>query len=206
MPHSKRNDDPAAASRPWDKGRDGFVMGEGAAVLVIESEEHAAARGARVYAELAGAGITADSHDIAQPDPAGLGATRAMTIAMREAGLEPGDVRHINAHATSTPQGDLAEALAIRTALGSSADRTVVTSTKSMTGHLLGAAGALESMATVLAIHHRVIPPTINLEDPEDIGLDIADKPRELDQGPLAALNNSFGFGGHNVAIAFRSV
>jgi 3-oxoacyl-[acyl-carrier-protein] synthase II len=206
MALSKRNDDPAAASRPWDKGRDGFVMGEGAAVLVIESEEHAAARGARTYAEVAGAGITADSHDIAQPDPAGLGATRAMKIAMREAGLEPGDVRHINAHATSTPQGDLAEALAIRTALGAAADRTVVTSTKSMTGHLLGAAGALESMATILAIHHRVIPPTINLEDPEDIGLDIADKPRELDQGPLAALNNSFGFGGHNVAIAFRSV
>jgi 3-oxoacyl-[acyl-carrier-protein] synthase II len=206
MALSKRNDDPAAASRPWDKGRDGFVMGEGAAVLVIESEEHAAARGARTYVELAGAGITADSHDIAQPDPAGLGATRAMKIAMREAGLEPGDVRHINAHATSTPQGDLAEALAIRTALGSAADRTVVTSTKSMTGHLLGAAGALESMATILAIHHRVVPPTINLEDPEDVGLDIADKPRELDQGPLAALNNSFGFGGHNVAIAFRSL
>jgi 3-oxoacyl-[acyl-carrier-protein] synthase II len=205
MALSKRNDDPAAASRPWDKGRDGFVMGEGAAVLVLESEEHAAARGARVYAELAGAGITADSHDIAQPDPVGLGATRAMSIAMREAGLEPGDVRHINAHATSTPQGDLAEALAIRNALGASADRTVVTSTKSMTGHLLGAAGALESMATVLALYHRVVPPTINLEDPEDIGLDIADKPRELDQGPLAALNNSFGFGGHNVAIAFRS-
>jgi 3-oxoacyl-[acyl-carrier-protein] synthase II len=206
MALSKRNDDPAAASRPWDKGRDGFVMGEGAAVLVLESEEHAAARGARVYAELAGAGITADAHDIAQPDPAGLGATRAMSIALREAGLEPGDVRHINAHATSTPQGDLAEALAIRTALGASADRTVVTSTKSMTGHLLGAAGALESLATILAIHHRIVPPTINLEDPEDIGLDIADKPRELDQGPLAALNNSFGFGGHNVALAFRSV
>jgi 3-oxoacyl-[acyl-carrier-protein] synthase II len=206
MALSKRNDDPAAASRPWDKGRDGFVMGEGAAVLVLESAEHAAARGAKVYAELAGAGITADSHDIAQPDPAGLGATRAMKIAIREAGLEPGDVRHINAHATSTPQGDLAEALAIRTALGGAADRTVVTSTKSMTGHLLGAAGALESMATILAIHHRVIPPTINLEDPEDVGLDIADKPRELDQGPLAALNNSFGFGGHNVALAFRSV
>jgi 3-oxoacyl-[acyl-carrier-protein] synthase II len=129
-----------------------------------------------------------------------------MSIALREAGLEPGDVRHINAHATSTPQGDLAEALAIRTALGASADRTVVTSTKSMTGHLLGAAGALESLATILAIHHRIVPPTINLEDPEDIGLDIADKPRELDQGPLAALNNSFGFGGHNVALAFRSV
>jgi 3-oxoacyl-[acyl-carrier-protein] synthase II len=206
MALSKRNDDPTAASRPWDKGRDGFVMGEGAAVLVIESEEHAAARGAKVYAELAGAGITADSHDIAQPDPAGLGATRAMKIAIREAGLEPGDVRHINAHATSTPQGDLAESLAIRSALGAGADRTVVTSTKSMTGHLLGAAGALESMATILAIHHRIVPPTINLEDPEDVGLDIADKPRELDQGPLAALNNSFGFGGHNVALAFRSV
>jgi 3-oxoacyl-[acyl-carrier-protein] synthase II len=206
MALSKRNDDPTHASRPWDKGRDGFVLGEGAACLVLESEAHAQARGAQVYAEVAGAGVTADSHDIAQPDPAGLGATRAMSIALREAGLQPGDVRHINAHATSTPQGDLAEALAIRTALGASADRTVVTSTKSMTGHLLGAAGALESLATILAIHHRIVPPTINLEDPEDIGLDIADKPRELDQGPLAALNNSFGFGGHNVALAFRSV
>jgi 3-oxoacyl-[acyl-carrier-protein] synthase II len=158
-----------------------------------------------VYAEAAGAGITADSHDIAQPDPAGLGATRAMKLALRDAGLEPGDIRHINAHATSTPQGDLAEALAIRTALGSSADRAVVTSTKSMTGHLLGAAGALESLSVILALHHRVVPGTINLDDPEDVGLDLADKVRDLDQGDLAALNNSFGFGGHNVAIAFRS-
>jgi len=205
MALSKRNDDPTRASRPWDKGRDGFVMGEGAAVLVLESAEHAAARGARVYAEAAGAGITADSHDIAQPDPAGLGATRAMKLALRDAGLEPGDIRHINAHATSTPQGDLAEALAIRTALGSSADRAVVTSTKSMTGHLLGAAGALESLSVILALHHRVVPGTINLDDPEDVGLDLADKVRDLDQGDLAALNNSFGFGGHNVAIAFRS-
>lgn len=202
---SKRNDEPQRASRPWDKGRDGFVMGEGSAVLVLESEEHARARGARVYAEAAGAGITADSHDIAQPDPAGAGATRAMQLALREADLTPADVVHINAHATSTPQGDLAEAQAIRQALGRASDGVVVTSTKSMTGHLLGAAGALESLATVLALHHRVVPPTTNLEDPEDIGLDVATSRRELPTGPLAALNNSFGFGGHNVAVAFRS-
>ena len=202
---SKRNDEPQRASRPWDKGRDGFVMGEGAAVLVLESEEHARARGARVYAEAAGAGITADSHDIAQPDPAGLGATRAMKRALRESDLSPADIVHINAHATSTPQGDVAEAQAIRQALGSDVDRAVLTSTKSMTGHLLGAAGALESVATVLALHHRVVPPTINLEDPEDVGLDVASTRRELPAGPLAALNNSFGFGGHNVAVAFRT-
>lgn len=206
MALSKRNDDPAAASRPWDKGRDGFVLGEGAAVLVLESEEHAAARGARVYAEAGGAGITADSHDIAQPDPVGAGATRAMRFALRDAELSPGDVAHINAHATSTPQGDVAEALAIRNALGDAASGAVLTSTKSMTGHLLGAAGALESVATVLALHHRTVPPTINLEDPEDVGLDLADKVRDLPEGDIAALNNSFGFGGHNVAIAFRSV
>ncbi len=206
MALSKRNDDPAAASRPWDKGRDGFVLGEGSAALVLESEEHARARGAKVYAEAAGAGITADSHDIAQPDPGGRGATRAMAMALREAQMEPDEIVHINAHATSTPQGDLAEALAIKNALGSAASQVVLTSTKSMTGHLLGAAGALESLATVLALHHRIVPPTINLDDPEDIGLDIATEPRKLGDGALAALNNSFGFGGHNVAIAFRSV
>ncbi|WP_435746603.1 beta-ketoacyl-[acyl-carrier-protein] synthase family protein [Nocardioides sp. SYSU DS0663] len=205
MALSKRNDDPTAASRPWDKGRDGFVLGEGAAVLVLESAEHAAARGARVYAEAAGAGITADSHDIAQPDPVGAGATRAMRTALERADLSPADVVHINAHATSTPQGDVAEALAIRNALGDAAGGAVLTSTKSMTGHLLGAAGALESVATVLALHHRTVPPTINLEDPEDVGLDLADKVRDLPAGDVAALNNSFGFGGHNVAIAFRS-
>ena len=205
MALSKRNDDPEKASRPWDKGRDGFVLGEGAAALVLESEEHAKARGAKVYAEAAGAGITADSHDIAQPDPAGLGATRAMKIALTESGLEASDIAHINAHATSTPQGDVAEAMAIRNALGAAADQVVMTSTKSMTGHLLGAAGALESIATVLALHHRVVPPTINLDDPEDVGLDIAAEKRTLPDGDLAALNNSFGFGGHNVAIAFRS-
>ena len=206
MALSKRNDDPERASRPWDKGRDGFVLGEGAAVLVLESEEHAKARGAKVYAEAAGAGVTADSHDIAQPDPAGLGATRAMKFALREADLEATDIAHINAHATSTPQGDLAEALAIKNALGEkAAESAVLTSTKSMTGHLLGAAGALESIAVVLALHDRVVPPTINLDDPEDIGLDVASEKRSLPDGDLAALNNSFGFGGHNVAIAFRS-
>jgi 3-oxoacyl-[acyl-carrier-protein] synthase II len=206
MALSKRNDDPAAASRPWDKGRDGFVLGEGAAALVLESEEHARARGAKVYAEAAGAGITADSHDIAQPDPVGRGATRAMEMALRESRMSPEEVVHINAHATSTPQGDLAEATAIKNALGAAADNVVLTSTKSMTGHLLGAAGALESVATVLALHHRIVPPTINLEDPEDTGLDVATEPRKLGDGPVAALNNSFGFGGHNVAIAFRGV
>ncbi|HET8716727.1 MAG TPA: beta-ketoacyl-[acyl-carrier-protein] synthase II [Nocardioidaceae bacterium] len=206
MALSKRNDEPERASRPWDKGRDGFVLGEGAAVLVLESAEHAEKRGARVYAEAAGAGITADSHDIAQPDPSGLGATRAMVMALRESGLEPRQIAHINAHATSTPQGDVAEALAIRNALGDgAAEDLVLTSTKSMTGHLLGAAGALESVATVLALRDRVVPPTVNLEDPEDIGLDIATEKRSLPEGTLAALNNSFGFGGHNVAIAFRS-
>ncbi len=207
MALSKRNDEPERASRPWDKGRDGFVLGEGAAALVLESEEHARRRGATLYAEAAGAGITADSHDIAQPDPVGAGATRAMKIALREAGLDPAEIAHINAHATSTPQGDLAEALAIRNALGDdAAEHLVLTSTKSMTGHLLGAAGAVESLATVLALRDRVVPPTINLEDPEDIGLDVATEKRSLPDGPIAALNNSFGFGGHNVAIAFRSV
>src|SRR5690349_2986073 len=206
MALSKRNDEPELASRPWDKGRDGFVLGEGAAVLVLESEEHAKARGAKVYAEAAGAGITADSHDIAQPDPGGFGATRAMKMALRESGLAPSEIAHINAHATSTPLGDVAEAGAIKSALGDAAGKLVLTSTKSMTGHLLGAAGALESVATVLALRDRRVPPTINLDDPEDIGLDIATKQRTLPEGDLAALNNSFGFGGHNVAIAFRSV
>jgi len=206
MALSKRNDAPEMASRPWDKGRDGFVLGEGAAVLVLESAEHAERRGAKVYAEAAGAGITADSHDIAQPDPVGVGATRAMKIALREADMHPAEVRHINAYATSTPQGDVAEAGAIRNALGGVTDQVVLTSTKSMTGHLLGAAGALESLATILALKHRIVPPTINLDDPEDIGLDVATEQRALPEGPLGALNNSFGFGGHNVAIAFRSV
>ncbi len=207
MALSKRNDDPEAASRPWDVGRDGFVLGEGGGILVLESEAHARARGARAYAEVAGAGVTAASHDIAQPHPEGFGASRAMAMALREASLAPGDIRHINAHATSTPQGDIAEAMAIRATLGNATDGIVVSGTKSMTGHLLGAAGALESIATVLVLHHRLVPPTINLDDRDpEIDLDIATKVRDLSQGDAAALNNSFGFGGHNVAIAFTNV
>ncbi|HEX5016148.1 MAG TPA: beta-ketoacyl-ACP synthase II [Actinomycetes bacterium] len=208
---SKRNDDPAAASRPWDADRDGFVFGEGAAALVIETAERAKARGAKIYAEVAGVGLTADGHHIAQPDPEGKGVIRAMRTALDDAGASASDVVHINAHATSTPQGDVAEAQAIKVALGEeAASQVVVTSTKSMTGHLLGAAGALESMAAVLALNERLVPPTINLDslDPE-VELDIAaNQSRKLaeDRFPGAiALNNSFGFGGHNVALAFRS-
>ena len=206
MALSKNDGDPRTVSRPWDVARDGFVLGEGAGALVLESEEHAVGRGARIYAEVLGAGITADSHDIAQPDPTGQGGTRAMRIAMREASLDPSDIVHINAHATSTPLGDLAEILMIHNVLGTAAERVVVTSTKSMTGHLLGGAGALESIATVLALHERVVPPTINLDerDPQ-VDLDIATKPRDLPQGDIAAMNNSFGFGGANVAVAFGS-
>ena len=208
MALSKRNDEPARASRPYDKGRDGFVLGEGAGMVVLESVEHAEARGARVYAELVGAGLSADSHHIAQPDPSGAGAVKAMQNALVNGGLAAGDVRHLNAHATSTPVGDIAEAVAIRIALGDAADGVTVTSTKSMTGHLLGGAGAVESIAVILALHHRMAPPTINVDDLDDeIGLDVVrGEPRPLGDGVLAALNNSFGFGGHNVALAFRSV
>jgi 3-oxoacyl-[acyl-carrier-protein] synthase II len=199
--------DPTAVSRPWDTGRDGFVLGEGAGVLVLESEEHALARGATIYATVLGAGITADAHDIAQPDPAGRGGARAIVRALAEAEISADDIAHINAHATSTPQGDIAEGLMIHATLGSHATDVVVTSTKSMTGHLLGGAGALESVATILALHHRTVPPTINLDnlDPQ-VELDIATKPRDLPLGDIAALNNSFGFGGANVAVAFGTV
>lgn len=206
MALSKREGDPTLVSRPWDVGRDGFVLGEGAGVLIIESEEHALARGATIYAELLGAGMTADAHDIAQPEPLGRGGARAILAALRESGIEPGDVKHINAHATSTPLGDTAESLMINDTFGKHAADIVVTSTKSMTGHLLGGAGALESIATVLALHHRLVPPTINLDTVDEaVDLDIATEPRELPAGDLAALNNSFGFGGANVAVAFAS-
>lgn len=201
---SRRNDDPQGASRPWDRGRDGFVMGEGSAVLVIETLEHALARGARIYGTIAGSGITADSHDIVQPDPTGEGQSGAMIKALADAGLSASDIKHVNAHGTSTPQGDVTEAGSIRTGLGAAADECVVTSTKSMTGHLLGGAGALETIATVLALRDRMVPPTINLDDPEP-GLEIdiaANVARPLPDGDLAGINNSFGFGGHNVAIA----
>ena len=198
--------DPTTVSRPWDTARDGFVLGEGAGVLVLESEEHAVARGARIYAEVLGAGITADSHDIAQPDPAGKGGSRAILRALAESEIGPDAIFHVNAHATSTPQGDIAEGLMLHATLGEHVGQVVVTSTKSMTGHLLGGAGALEAIATVLALHHRVVPPTINLDDQDpEVDLDIATKARDLPLGDIAALNNSFGFGGANVAVAFGS-
>ena len=197
---STRNDEPEKASRPWDKARDGFVLGEGAGALVLERADQAAARGARVYARLAGAGLTSDGFDIVQPHPEGLGASRAITLALRDADVANTDVVHVNAHATSTPVGDMAEIVALRATLG---EHPVLTATKSMTGHLLGAAGALESIATILAIRDGVVPPTINLDDPDDaLDLDVvAHKARHLDIP--AALNNSFGFGGHNVALVF---
>jgi 3-oxoacyl-[acyl-carrier-protein] synthase II len=207
MALSKNPGDPTTVSRPWDTARDGFVLGEGAGVLVLESEEHAKARGATIYAEVLGAGITADSHDIAQPDPAGRGGSRAILRALKESEIGPDAIYHVNAHATSTPQGDIAEGLMLHATLGSHVDQVVVTSTKSMTGHLLGGAGALEAVATVLAIQNRVVPPTINLDDLDpEVELDIATKARDLPVGDIAALNNSFGFGGANVAVVFASV
>ncbi|HYG95174.1 MAG TPA: beta-ketoacyl-ACP synthase II [Nocardioides sp.] len=207
MALSKNPGDPTTVSRPWDTGRDGFVLGEGAGAVVLESEEHARARGARVYAVLLGAGITADAHDIAQPDPEGRGGTRAIRRALEDADVSPTAVAHVNAHATSTPQGDVAESLMLHATLGGHASEVVVTSTKSMTGHLLGGAGALEAVATVLAVHHRQAPPTINLDDLDPaVELDIATKPRDLPLGDIAALNNSFGFGGANVAVLFGSI
>jgi 3-oxoacyl-[acyl-carrier-protein] synthase II len=206
MALSKNTGDPTTVSRPWDVGRDGFVLGEGAGVLVLESEEHAKARGATIYATVLGAGITADAHDIAQPDPAGRGGARAIVRALEESDITPADVVHINAHATSTPLGDIAEGLMIHATLGQHADDVVVTSTKSMTGHLLGGAGALEAIATVLAIRDRVSPPTINLDEKDpQVELDIPTTARDLRSGDIAALNNSFGFGGANVAVAFGS-
>ncbi|NES29261.1 beta-ketoacyl-ACP synthase II [Micromonospora terminaliae] len=197
---STRNDDPEKASRPWDKGRDGFVLGEGAGVVVLERADHAAARGARVYARLAGAGITSDAYDIVQPHAEGEGAIRAIAKAVADADVAKTDIRHVNAHATSTPVGDMLEIGALRTAVG---DHPLLTATKSMTGHLLGAAGALESIATILAIRDGVVPPTINLDDPDDgLTLEVAaHKARHLEIP--AALNNAFGFGGHNVALVF---
>jgi 3-oxoacyl-[acyl-carrier-protein] synthase II len=200
---STRNDEPERASRPFDKGRDGFVLGEGAGILVLESAEHAAARGARVYAEIAGSGITSDGYHITAPDPTGSGAARAITLALRDAGVEPADVAHVNAHATSTPTGDLAEALAIRAAIG---DHALVSAPKSMLGHLLGASGAVETIATVLSVRDGVVPMTRNLEDLDDgVELDVVTvEPRRM---PIpVAVNDSFGFGGHNVALVVRKV
>lgn len=204
---STRNDDPTHASRPYDTSRDGFVMGEGAGVLVLESEEHAKARGAQIYAEFGGIGMSADAHHITAPEPEGAGASRAMVEAVERAGLTPADIIHVNAHATSTPVGDVAEANAIRRAFGDAADGMAVSGTKSMTGHLLGAAGALEGVITAKSIAERIAPPTINIVDFDPaISLDVVrDTPRDLPAGDIAALNNSFGFGGHNVALVIKS-
>jgi len=205
---STRNDDPARASRPYDAARDGFVLGEGGGVLVIEEYEHAKARGAKIYCELVGQGLSSDGYHIAAPDPDGSGVQRAIKFALENANLSTKDIVHLNAHATSTPAGDVAEANALRLALGADADHVAVSATKSMTGHLLGGAGAIESVFIVKALQERLAPPTINIEnlDPA-VTIDVVrDKPRQLPAGQIAALNDSFGFGGHNVVLAFASL
>ncbi|MEI6671084.1 MAG: beta-ketoacyl-ACP synthase II [Actinomycetes bacterium] len=204
---STRSDNPAAASRPYDLDRDGFVLGEGGGILILEELDHAIARGARIYCEIAGQGLTSDGYHIAAPDPDGAGVQRAIKLALQDSGLTTKDIVHLNAHATSTPAGDVAEANALRLALGSDADHVAVSATKSMTGHLLGGAGAIESVFIVKALQDRMAPPTINIEnlDPA-VTIDVVrGQPRVLPQGDIAALNDSFGFGGHNVVLAFRS-
>jgi 3-oxoacyl-[acyl-carrier-protein] synthase II len=201
---STRNDDPEAASRPWDQGRDGFVLGNGAAVVVLEELEHALSRGARIYAELTGYGMSGDAHHITSPSASGEGAARCMRLAIDDAGLAPGDIDYVNAHGTSTQLGDVAEIEAIRTTFGDHAERMLVSSTKSMTGHLLGAAGGIEAIFTVLAIHHGIVPPTINLQSPDEAcdGIDLV--PGEARSHSVrAAISNSFGFGGTNGTVLF---
>ncbi|WP_330304307.1 MULTISPECIES: beta-ketoacyl-[acyl-carrier-protein] synthase family protein [unclassified Streptomyces] len=211
MAMSKNNDDPQGASRPYDVARDGFVLGEGAGVLVLESAEHAAARGARVYVEAVGQGISSDGHDIVQPEPEGRGIAQALQNLLDSTDLDPAEIMHVNAHATSTPAGDVAELKALRKVFGDDTDHFAVSGTKSMTGHLLGGAGGIESVASVLALYNRIAPPTINVDnlDPEaEANADIVrGEARKLPvEGRIAALNDSFGFGGHNVVLAFRTV
>jgi 3-oxoacyl-[acyl-carrier-protein] synthase II len=203
---SRNNEDPAGASRPYDTARDGFVMGEGAGALVIETEQHAKARGAKIYAYLVGGSVTSDAHHITAPDPEGTGAARAMIEALEQANAKVEDVVHINAHATSTPVGDIAEYVALKRVFGDHLSKICVSATKSSTGHLLGGAGAIEAIFTVLALHERTAPPTLNLQnqDPE-IPLDVVTAPRTLPSGQILAISNSFGFGGHNAVVAFMS-
>jgi 3-oxoacyl-[acyl-carrier-protein] synthase II len=203
---STRNDDPAAASRPWDKDRDGFVLGEGSGILVLEEYEHARARGARIYAEVAGYGMSADAHHMTAPCEDGEGAARCMANALRNAGMNTDEVDYVNAHGTSTPLGDLAETVAVKRCFGEHARKLVVNSTKSMTGHLLGAAGGVEAVFSALALHHQLSPPTINiLNQDEQCDLDyVANAARKM---PIrAALSNSFGFGGTNGTLALRRI
>jgi 3-oxoacyl-[acyl-carrier-protein] synthase II len=200
---STRNDDPATASRPWDKDRDGFVLGEGAAAVVLEEYEHARARGARIYCEVIGYGVSADAHHMTAPPEDGDGGFRAMRNALQDAGIEPAAIDYINAHGTSTPLGDLAETIAVKRVLGNHAGKVAMSSTKSMTGHLLGAAGAVEAVLTILAIRDQVAPPTINLRTP-DPQCDLDYVPNEARRMPIrAALSNSFGFGGTNGTLIF---
>jgi 3-oxoacyl-[acyl-carrier-protein] synthase II len=204
---SKRNDDPATASRPYDADRDGFVMGEGAATIVMETEEHANARGAKIYAEIAGAGVTSDSYHITAPDPEGRGAARAVFAALEQAGASVDDVTHINAHATSTPVGDIAEYKALLAVFGERVHGIPLSATKAAHGHLLGGTGALEAIFAILAVKERQAPPTINIAnlDPE-IPLSVSTKPQKLGDESQLAITNSFGFGGHNAVVAIRSV
>jgi len=202
---STRNDAPEQACRPFDRDRDGFVMGEGAGILLLEELEHARSRGAKIYAEIVGYGLTCDAHHITNPAPAGEGAARAMRLALKDAGIQPDQVQHINAHATGTPVGDVAEVQAIRAVFGEHAPRLAISATKSMTGHLLGGAGGIATVATALAIHHGWVPPTLNLDnlDPECEGLDFVPH-RARQMAVDVALVNAFGFGGHNVTLALR--
>jgi len=203
---STRNDAPEKASRPWDKDRDGFVLGEGAGVLVLEEYEHAKKRGAKIYAELSGFGMSADAYHMTSPSPGGVGAMKAMQNTLKDAGLAPETIDYINAHATSTPAGDELEALAIKKTFGAHANRLVVSSTKSMIGHLLGAAGAVEAIFSILAICDNVVPPTINLENPSE-GCDLDFVPHEARQMKIdCTLSNSFGFGGTNGALIFKRI
>ncbi|WP_225821104.1 beta-ketoacyl-ACP synthase II [Streptomyces naphthomycinicus] len=208
MAMSKNNDDPQGASRPYDSGRDGFVLGEGAGVIVLESEEHAKARGARIYAEAVGQGISADGHHITQPEPSGNGIAHALQNLLDSTDLKPAEIVHVNAHATSTPQGDVAEIKALRKVFGDDVDHMAISATKSMTGHLLGGAGGVETVASILALVNRTAPPTINVRelDPEVNADVVRGEARALPEGRIAALNDSFGFGGHNVVLAFRTV
>ncbi|MBW8796484.1 MAG: beta-ketoacyl-ACP synthase II [Streptomyces sp.] len=208
MAMSKNNDDPEGASRPYDSGRDGFVLGEGAGVIVLESEEHAKARGARIYAEAVGQGISADAHHITQPEPSGNGIAHALQNLLDNTDLKPAEIVHVNAHATSTPQGDVAEIKALRKVFGDDVDHMAISATKSMTGHLLGGAGGIETVASILALVNRTAPPTINLDDLDpEVNADVVrGEARQLPEGRIAALNDSFGFGGHNVVLAFRTV
>ena len=205
---STRNDAPERASRPYDADRDGFVLGEGGGILILEEYEHAKARGAKIYCELVGQGLSSDGYHIAAPDPDGAGVQRAIKFALADAKLSTKDIVHLNAHATSTPAGDVAEANALRLALGKDSDHVAVSATKSMTGHLLGGAGAIESVFIVKALQERLAPPTINIENLDSaVTIDVVrDKPRQLPAGQIAALNDSFGFGGHNVVLAFATL